>query len=52
MSIWPEVSAGMMPSQAIGAGMHSTCISLQSALAMSISKPSHSPDALASVKGG
>jgi hypothetical protein len=45
-------SAGMMPSQSVRTSRHSSPISSQSALAMSMSKPTTEPSGAVSEKGG
>ena len=51
-SIWPEVSAGMMPSQAVGVITHSMAACLQIATMKSTSQPTQLPEASGEVKGG
>ena len=51
-SIFLEVSAGMMPSQATGVTTQSSFSLAQSALMKSISQPTHLPPASGEVKGG
>ena len=51
-SIWPEVSAGMIPSQATGVITHCISPAAQTALMMSISQPTQLPLASGLEKGG
>ncbi|MCY1228564.1 hypothetical protein D9M72_408880 [compost metagenome] len=52
MSIFFEVSAGMMPSQATGVSTHSSFASAHIAFMNSTSQPSHLPLASGAVNGG
>ena len=51
-SIFLVVSAGMMPSQAIGVMTHSSLASAQTASTISTSQPTHLPEASGDVNGG
>ncbi len=52
MSIFLDINAGMMPSQAVGVTTQSSFASSQRASIISISQPLQLPDASGVVKGG